>query len=85
MLLTREGFRDRKGRFLAPDSLKIESMKTDSAVKEGPRKDSRVVRSGSSRWWQGRLSDFGIGGVLVLVLRDAVKEQDLWWYSLGEG
>lgn len=77
MLLTREGLRDRKERFLPADSLKMESMKTDSTVKEGPRKDSRVERSGSSELWQGRLSDLGRAGVVVLVL--------LGWYSLGVG
>lgn len=48
MLLTRVGLRDRKGWVLPADSLKMESMNTDSTVKEGPRKDSRVERSGSS-------------------------------------
>lgn len=72
MLLTRVGFRDRKGRFSA-DSLKMESMNTDSAVKEGPRKDSRLSRSGSSELWQGRLTDLGMG------------EAMLGWYSLGVG
>lgn len=65
MLLTRVGFRDRKGWFLPSDSLKMESMKTDSTVKEGPRKDSRVERSGSSELRQGRLSDFGRGVAAV--------------------
>ena len=65
MLLTRVGLRDRKGRFLPADSLKMESMNTDSTVKEGPRKDSRVERSGSSELWQGRLTDLGKGGVLL--------------------
>lgn len=74
MLLTREGLRDRKERFLPADSLKMESMKTDSTVKEGPRKDSRVERSGSSELWQGRLSDLGRAG-----------EGLLGWYSLAVG
>lgn len=65
MLLTRVGLRDRKGRFLSSDSLKMESMNTDSTVKEGPRKDSRVERSGSSKLWQGKLSDLGKGVVVV--------------------
>lgn len=77
MLLTREGLRDRKERFLPADSLKMESMKTDSTVKEGPRKDSRVERSGSSELWQGRLSDLGRAGEGLLVL--------LGRYSLGVG
>lgn len=64
MLLTSEGLRDRKER--------LESMKTDSTVKEGPRKDSRVERSGSSVLWQGRLSDLGSEG-----------EGLQGWYSLG--
>lgn len=59
MLLTKVGFRDRKGRFLAADSLKMESMNTDSTVKDGPRKDSRLQSSGSSRLWQGKLRDLG--------------------------
>lgn len=82
MLLTRVGFRDKKERFLAADSLKMESMNTDSAVKEGPRNDSRVERSGSSELWQGKLSDLGRTGV---VLRDPFKVVLLGWYSLGAG
>lgn len=82
MLLTREGFRDRKGRFLPADSQKMESMNTDSTVKEGPRKDSRVERSGSSKLWQGRLSDLGRGVVLVWGPFRVVL---LGWYSLGIG
>lgn len=78
MLLTRVGFSDRKGRLLAADSLKMESMNTDSTVKEGPRKDSRVERSGSSKLWQGRLSDLGRG---LLVVRDPFTD----WYSLVVG
>lgn len=74
MLLTRVGFKDRKERFLPADSLKMESMNTDSTVKDGPRKDSRVDRSGSSKLWQGRLSDLGRTGVVLLE-----------WYSLGVG
>lgn len=65
MLLTRVGLRDRKGRFLPVDSLKMESMNTDSTVKEGPRKDSRVERSGSSKLWQGKLTDLGKGAEVV--------------------
>lgn len=80
MLLTRLGFRDRKGRFLSADSLKMESMNTDSTVKEGPRKDSRVERSGSSRLWQGRLTDLGRGLVAV---RGSFRVVLLDWYSLG--
>lgn len=82
MLLTRVGFRDRKGRFLPADSLKMESMNTDSTVKEGPRKDSRVERSGSSKLWQGKLSDLGKGAV---VRRDPFRLVLLGWYSLGVG
>lgn len=82
MLLTRVGFRDRKERFLPADSLKMESMNTDSTVKEGPRKDSRVERSGSSKLWQGRLSDLGRAGVVV---RDPFRVVLLGWYSLGVG
>ena len=82
MLLTRVGFRDRKGRFLPADSLKMESMNTDSTVKEGPRKDSRVERSGSSELWQGKLSDLGMG---VLVVRGPFRLVLLGWYSLGVG
>lgn len=82
MLLTRVGFRDRKERFLPADSLKMESMNTDSTVKEGPRNDSRVERSGSSELWQGKLSDLGRTGVVV---RDPFKVVLLGWYSLGVG
>lgn len=82
MLLTRVGFRDRKGRFLPADSLKMESMNTDSTVKEGPRKDSRVERSGSSKLWQGKLSDLGRG---VMVVRGPFRLVLLGWYSLGVG
>lgn len=82
MLLTRVGFRDRKGRFLPADSLKMESMNTDSTVKEGPRKDSRVERSGSSKLWQGKLSDLGRGVVVVVVVRCPLR---FGWYSLGVG
>lgn len=74
MLLTRLGLRDKNGRFLSADSLKMESMKTDSKVKDGPRKDSRE-RSGSSKLPQGRLSDLG-RGLEVLLLE---------WYSLEVG
>lgn len=82
MLLTRVGFRDRKGRFLPTDSLKMESMNTDSTVKEGPRKDSRVERSGSSKLWQGKLSDLGRG---VAAVRGPFRLVLLGWYSLGVG
>lgn len=82
MLLTKVGFRDRKGRFLPADSLKMESMNTDSTVKEGPRKDSRVDRSGSSMLWQGKLSDLGRG---VVVERDPFRFVLLGWYSLAVG
>lgn len=85
MLLTREGFRDRNGRFLPADSLKMESMNTDSTVKEGPRKDSRVERSGSSKLWQGRLSDLGRGGVVVVVVWGPFSMVLVGWYSLGGG
>lgn len=81
MLLTRVGFRDKKGRFLSADSLKMESMKTDSKVKDGPRKDSRE-RSGSSKLLQGRLSDLGRG---LLVLGGTCKGLLLEWYSLDVG
>lgn len=81
MLLTRVGFRDKKGRFLPADSLKMESMNTDSTVKEGPRKDSRVERSGSSELWQGKLSDLGRG----VVVRCPFRLVLLGWYSLGVG
>lgn len=82
MLLTRVGLRDKNGRFLSADSLKMESMKTDSRVKEGPRKDSRE-RSGSSKLLQGRLSDLGrgllvLGGTFGILLL-------LEWYSLDTG
>lgn len=83
MLLTRVGFRDRNGRFLPADSLKMESMNTDSTVKEGPRKDWRVERSGSSKLWQGKLSDLGRG--VVVVVRGPFKSVLLGWYSLGVG
>lgn len=83
MLLTRVGFSDRKGRFLPADSLKMESMNTDSTVKEGPRKDSRVERSGSSKPWQGRLRDLGKG--VVVVVRGPFRLVLLGWYSLGGG
>lgn len=82
MLLTRLGFRDRKGWFLPVDSLKMESINTDSTVKDGPRKDSRVERSGSSRLWQGKLRDLGNGEVVV---RGAFKLVLVGWYSLGVG
>lgn len=82
MLLTRVGLRDRKGRFLPADSLKMESMNTDSTVNEGPRKDSRVERSGSSKLWQGRLSDLGRG---MVVVRGPFRLVLLGWYSLGVG
>lgn len=81
MLLTREGFRDINGRFWSADSLKMESMKTDSRVKEGPRKDSRE-RSGSSKLPQGRLSDLGRGLVEV---RGTFRVLLLGWYSLDVG
>lgn len=81
MLLTRVGFRDKNGRFLSADSLKMESMKTDSRVKEGPRKDSRE-RSGSSKLLQGRLSDLGRG---LLVVRGTFGALLLEWYSLDVG
>lgn len=80
MLLTRVGLRDRKGRFLPADSLKMESMNTDSTVKEGPRKDSRVESSGSSKLWQGKLSDLGMG---MVVVRGPFRLVLLGWYSLG--
>lgn len=80
MLLTREGFRDRKGWVLHADSLKMESMNTDSTVKEGPRKDSRVERSGSSKLWQGKLSDLG-----MVVVRGPFRLVLEGWYSLGVG
>lgn len=83
MLLTRVGFRDRKGRLLPADSLKMESMNTDSTVKEGPRKDSRVERSGSSKLWQGKLTDLGRGEVVVV--RGPFRLVVLGWYSLGVG
>jgi len=82
MLLTRVGFKDKKGRLLPADSLKMESMNTDSTVKEGPRRDSRVERSGSSKVWQGKLRDLGIGEVVVRVPFGWVL---LGWYSLGVG
>lgn len=80
MLLTREGFRDRKGWVRHADSLKMESMNTDSTVKEGPRKDSRVERSGSSKLWQGKLSDLG-----MVVVRGPFRSVLEGWYSLGVG
>lgn len=83
MLLTRVGFSDRKGRFLPVGSLKMESINTDSTVKDGPRKDSRVERSGSSRLRQGKLRDLGRGGVLVV--RGPCRLVLLGWYSLGGG
>lgn len=76
MLLTRVGLRERKGRFLPADSLKMESMKTDSAVKEGPRKDSRVGSSASSELGHGKLRDFG---------KLALQEGPFEGYSLGSG
>lgn len=82
MLLTRVGFRDKKGRFLSADSLKMESMNTDSKVKEGPRKDSRD-RSGSSKVLQGKLSDLGRG--LAVVVRGTFRALLLEWYSLDVG
>lgn len=81
MLLTRVGLRERKGRFSA-DSLKMESMNTDSTVKEGPRRDSRLSRSGSSELWQGKLTDLGKGEV---VGRGPFRQVLLGWYSLGVG
>lgn len=81
MLLTRVGFRDRKGRVSA-DSLKMEFMNTDSTVKEGPRKDWRLVRSGSSELLQGKLSDLGIAEVVETGPWTRVL---LGWYSLGVG
>lgn len=81
MLLTRVGLRDKNGRFLSADSLKMESMKTDSKVKEGPRKDSRG-RSGSSKLLQGRLSDLGRG---LVVARGTFRVLLLEWYSLDVG
>lgn len=66
MLLTREGLRERKAWFLPPTppvkegSLKMESINTDSTVKEEPKKDSRLERSASSLL-QGRLTDLGRG------------------------
>lgn len=80
MLLTKVGFKDRKGRFFPVDSLKMESMNTDSTVKEGPRKDSRVDRSGSSVLWQGKLRDLGRG-----VERGPFRFVLVGWYSLGVG
>lgn len=82
MLLTRVGFRDRKGRVLPADSLKMESMNTDSTVKEGPKKDSRVEKSESSRLWQGKLTDLGMGATVV---RGGFRRVLLGWYSLGVG
>lgn len=82
MLLTKVGLRERKGRFLSADSLKMESMNTDSTVKEGPRKDSRVERSGSSELLQGKLTDLGMG---VMVVRGPLRLVLLGWYSLGVG
>lgn len=82
MLLTKVGFRARKGRVLPADSLKMESMNTDSTVKEGPRKDSRVDRSGSSELWQGKLRDLGRG---VVVERGPFRFVLLGWYSLAVG
>lgn len=82
MLLTSEGFRDRKGRRSPADSLKMESMKTDSTVKEGPRKDSRVEKSESSRPRHGRLTDFGMGAAVV---SGGVRWVLVGWYSLGVG
>lgn len=82
MLLTRVGLRERKGRFLPADSLKMESMNTDSTVKEGPRKDSRVERSGSSMLRQGKLTDLGRGAELV---RGPCRLVVLGWYSLDVG
>lgn len=84
MLLTRVGFRDKKGRFLSADSLKMESINTDSKVKEGPRKDSRG-RSGSSKVLQGRLSDLGRGLVVVVVVRGTFRALLLERYSLDAG
>lgn len=81
MLLTRVGLRDKNGRFLSADSLKMESMKTDSKVKEGPRKDSRG-RSGSSELLQGRLRDLGRG---LVVGGGAFRALLLDWYSLEAG
>lgn len=48
MLLTREVLRERKVWLLAPvkvGSLKMESINTDSTVKDFPKKDSRLERS----------------------------------------
>lgn len=53
MLLTKVGLRERKGRFLPAASLKMESMR------------ERVDRSGSSKLWQGKLSDLDRGAVVL--------------------
>jgi len=82
MLLTRVGFRDRKGGVLPSDSLKMESMNTDSTVKDGPRNDWRVERSGSSELWQGKLRDLGRGAAAV---RGPFRLVLPGWYSLGVG
>ena len=90
MLLTREGLRDRKGRFLPalPEkagSLKMESMKTDSTVKEEPKKDSRLEKSASSVR-QGRLMDLGRGrgtGGLGRVSWEGERVVEEGRYSLG--
>lgn len=68
MLLTREVLRERMAWFLPPPvntgSLKMESMKTES-TNEGPRNDSRLESSSSSRPGtgvrpvQGMLADLG--------------------------
>ncbi len=62
MLLTRDVLSDRMAWFLAPPvtagSLKMESRKMESTVKEGPRKACRLDDSGSSTR-QGMLADLG--------------------------
>ncbi len=67
MLLTRDVLSDRMAWFLAPPvtagSLKMESRKMESTVKEGPRKACRLDGSGSSTR-QGMLADLGRAGSL---------------------
>lgn len=69
MLLTKDVLRERMAWFLAPPantgSLRMESRKTESTVKEGPRKACRLDSSGSSTlgaWLvHGMLADLGSG------------------------
>lgn len=69
MLLTSDVLSERKAWFLVllenAGSLKMESRKTESTVKEGPKNSCRVDSSGSSAFGtrpvQGTLADLGRG------------------------